>query len=60
MTNKPCHAKTKKSFRIFTFFRLTAILTELNSKSSSLLVNTVMEETGGVGVDIFIDNGGKI
>ncbi len=41
-----------------THFYIVAILTELNSKSSSLLVNTVMEETGGVGVDIFIDNGG--
>ena len=36
----------------------SAVITELNSKSSSILLNTVMEETGGVGVDIFIDNGG--
>ena len=31
---------------------------ELNSKNNRLR-NTIMEETGGIGVDILVDNGGK-
>ena len=46
----PCH---------FPNFMSVASTIELNSKNNALH-STIMEETGGIGVDILVDNGGIV
>ena len=44
--------------RCAVFILLSGQIVEL-SQRSNILVSSVMEETGGLGVDVVIDNGGR-
>ena len=45
------------SFLMQIRFLFTAQIIDIGSRSN-ILVSSVMEETGGIGVDVVIDNGG--